>query len=219
MFRWKDFFYYSKSNRIGITLLLTLIFIVGIFYVAIHKFVPADSSYDLQTETMEEDFSNFENNLISIPEITEHEDKQEQTKTIAKVKPEKLKAGQTIDLNTVSSETLTRIPGIGTTFADRIIEYRNALGGFVSLDQLREIKGISMNKYSKILPYIVLKKAHRKLNINSPNISHPYLNEKQVEAIQSIRQLDKIQSVEILAESEHFTAKDLDRLKPYMRFE
>lgn len=219
MFQWKDFFYYSKSNRVGIILLLILIFAVGIFYVALHKFVPVDPSYVLQTEDMEKDFQTFNDNLTSIPEITNNEDKQEQTKTASKTKKEKLKAGQTIDLNAVSSETLTQIPGIGITFAERIIEYRNALGGFIHLDQLREIKGISMNKYSKILPYIVLKKAHHKFDINQAHLSHPYLNEQQIEAIKSICGNGKIQSVEDLTESEHFTVKDLNRLEPYIRFE
>lgn len=220
MFQWKDFFYYSKSNRIGITLLLILIFIAGIFYVVIHKFIPIDASYVVQTEEMENDFATFEDNLLTIPEITDSSENNETpSKTKPKTKAEKLKEGQTIDLNAVSSETLTQIPGIGETFAERIIEYRNALGGFVSLDQLREIKGISMNKYSKILPYIILKKAHRTFNINQPNLSHPYLTEEQMNAIKSIRSSKRIQSLEDLTESEHFTAKDLDRLEPYMVFE
>lgn len=222
MFRWKDFFYYSKGNRIGITLLLILLFVIGIFYVVLHKFVPLDPSYITQTEEMEKDFNTFQESLISIPKVTDEdslEDTSIPTKKTSKAKPEKLKDGQTIDINAVSTQTLTRIPGIGETFAERIIDYRNALGGFIRPDQLREIKGITMNKYSKILPYIVLKKSHRTFNINTASISHPYLNEQQIEAIKAIRMSNKIQSVEDLAESEHFTAKDLERLEPYIRFE
>lgn len=222
MFRWKDFFYYSKGNRIGITLLLILIFVVGIFYVVLHKFVPLDPSYIAQTEEIEKDFNTFQESLISVPEVTDedsHENNSTPTKKSSKANPEKLKDGQTIDINAVSAQTLTRIPGIGETFAERIIDYRNALGGFIRLDQLREIKGITMNKYSKVLPYIVLKKPHYTFNINTASVAHPYLNEQQVEAIKAIRMSNKIQSVEDLAESEHFTAKDLERLEPYIRFE
>lgn len=222
MFRWKDFFYYSKGNRIGIILLLILLFVVGIFYVVLHKFVPLNPSYIAQTEEMEKDFNTFQESLISVPEVTDedsHENNSTPTKKSSKAKPEKLKDGQTIDINAVSAQTLTRIPGIGETFAERIIDYRNDLGGFIRLDQLREIKGITMNKYSKILPYIILKKPHYTFNINTASVAHPYLNEQQVEAIKAIRLRNKIQSVEDLAESEHFTAKDLERLEPYMRFE
>lgn len=222
MFQWKDFFYYSKNNRIGIILLLILITITGLFYVAIHKFVPLDPSYVAETEEMVKDFAAFEENLIQVPEVTDEDTDNlnivQNPKKTTKVRQEKLKDGQTIDINAVSAETFTRIPGIGKTFAERIIEYRNVLGGFVRSDQLREIKGITMNKYSQILPYIVLRKKHRTFNINRATLSHPYLNEQQAEAIKELRSKGKIKSVEDLAENEYFTAKDLDRLIPYLDF-
>lgn len=222
MFQWKDFFYYSKSNRIGIILLLILITITGLFYVAIHKFVPLDPSYVAETEEMVKDFTVFEESLITIPEVNDENIDSltavQNPKKVTKVKTEKLKDGQTIDINAVSTQTISRIPGIGKTFAERIIEYRNALGGFVKLDQLREIKGITINKYSQVLPYIVLRKKHRTFNINRATLSHPYLNEQQKNAINELRSKSKIESVEDLAESEYFTAKDLDRLIPYLDF-
>lgn len=220
MFHWKDFFYYSKNERIGILLLLVLICVAGIFYVLLHRFIPLDPSYVAQTEVVKKEIETFESNLISVPTITDNHAYEEDipAKKTPRTKPEKLKEGQTLDLNAVSAQTLTRIPGIGDTFAERIIEYRNNLGGFIRLDQLREIKGITMNKYSKILPYVVLKRPHRTFDINRVSLSHPYLNEQQVEAIKTIRLSNKIESVEDLAQSEHFTANDLDRLKPYIRF-
>lgn len=213
MFKWKDFFYFSKGDKIGIILLLILIAVSGIFYVALHKFVPPDDSYIVETEQIEKDFVQFEQQLEVIPAITDDENEEDaapiKTKT-PRAKLTKLQDGQTLDINAVSAKTLTRIPGIGDTFAERIIEYRNALGGFVHLEQLREIKGITMNKYSQILPYIVLKKKHKMFNINASELSHPYLNEEQVKAIKTIHSLDE------LTNNEHFTIKDVERLRPYL---
>lgn len=85
-----------------------------------------------------------------------------------------------IEINSADSTALIQIKGIGPTFASRIIRYRNRLGGFFSLSQLLEVKGIDSMKYSGIAPqmtvnpYIV-----RKMNINTASFdelkNHPYI--------------------------------------------
>lgn len=55
-----------------------------------------------------------------------------------------------IDLNRADKELLTTLAGIGEKLAVRIIEYRCQEGSFQSVDQLKEIKGISENKFEKI---------------------------------------------------------------------
>jgi len=48
-----------------------------------------------------------------------------------------------IDLNTASREDFLEIEGIGPSLADRIIEFRDERGGLSSVDELRELSGIS----------------------------------------------------------------------------
>jgi competence protein ComEA len=48
-----------------------------------------------------------------------------------------------IDLNTASKEDLMEIGGIGPSLADRIIQFRDERGGLNSVDDLRELSGIS----------------------------------------------------------------------------
>jgi competence ComEA-like helix-hairpin-helix protein len=48
-----------------------------------------------------------------------------------------------IDLNTASREDFLGIEGIGPSLADRIIEFRDERGGLSSVDELRELSGIS----------------------------------------------------------------------------
>jgi len=48
------------------------------------------------------------------------------------------------------------IPGIGEVLSRRIIDYREEIGGFESLSQLMEVKGIGEVTYQKISAYLYL---------------------------------------------------------------
>jgi competence protein ComEA len=51
-------------------------------------------------------------------------------------------AGQPISLSTATAEQLDSLDGIGPTLAGRIVQYRDAHGGFRSVDELRQVAGI-----------------------------------------------------------------------------
>ena len=59
-------------------------------------------------------------------------------------------------LNTARPSELEDLPGIGPVLAKRIIEYRERVGRYESLEELKEVKGIGDNLYQRIFPYIRL---------------------------------------------------------------
>jgi len=61
-----------------------------------------------------------------------------------------------VNINTATAEELERLPGIGSTYARRIVEYRIENGLFSSADELLNIKGIGEKRLLKLKPFIKL---------------------------------------------------------------
>ena len=63
---------------------------------------------------------------------------------------------QKISINSASLAELCTLKGIKETLAQRIIDYRNDHGGFKTLEELLEVKGIGEKKYEALLDDICL---------------------------------------------------------------
>jgi competence protein ComEA len=61
-----------------------------------------------------------------------------------------------VNINVASIEELTVLPGIGESRARAIIALRDERGGFESVDELVEVKGIGESMLAKLRPYVSL---------------------------------------------------------------
>ena len=132
----------------------------------------------------------------------------------------KLSSGQTIDINTADTTLLKMIPGIASKRAARIVAYRKALGGFVTVEQAMEAIEMpdSVLKYMTVSAVPVTKISVNKLSVQQL-MKHPYLNFYQAKAIvEHRRNKGDLQSIDELSHLEGFRPTDIDRLLPYLEF-
>lgn len=61
-----------------------------------------------------------------------------------------------LNLNTCTAEELMTIDNIGEARASAIIAYRDYLGGYTSVEQLKDISGIGDAVYASIEPYVTV---------------------------------------------------------------
>ena len=127
-----------------------------------------------------------------------------------------------IELNTADSLALDQVSGIGPAFASRILKYRERLGGFYALEQLKEVYGVDSAHFAQWLPQLGLNTAViRKIDINAASFEelkrHPYLSYKQINAlIQYRKQHGAYTNLSDLKNIPLFTDEILRKLAPYL---
>ena len=131
----------------------------------------------------------------------------------------KLKPGATIDLNTADTTLLKRVPDIGSSFARRIVKYRDLLGGYYVVEQLQEVYGMDRERYDAIYPYFTVGTAVRPLTLTIDSISyHPYLSWRHKCTLRRLLEAEEPLDWSHLMATGDFTRDDSLRLAPYMPF-
>lgn len=96
-----------------------------------------------------------------------------------------------VDINTADQAALQSLPGIGTYRAERIVRFRDKLGGFYSLDQVGQTYGLPDSVFQEVRPYLRLDTPIRKIRINHCGVEeladHPYLRWHEARQIVNYR--------------------------------
>lgn len=129
-----------------------------------------------------------------------------------------------IEINGADTIELDKIRGIGMAFANRIVKYRDRIGGFYKKEQLMEVYGLDTTKYNEIKDQVQIDASRiKKININTVNIEdfkfHPYIRYKQVNAlIQYRKQHGNYSNIADLNKVAILDQQTIDRLAAYLEF-
>ena len=126
------------------------------------------------------------------------------------------------DINLADTSILIALPGIGSRLALRIVQFREKLGGFYSIDQLGEVYGLQDSVLTLISPFLVLNHAQlRKIMLNSAGFdtlnAHPYIQFSEARAIVQYRkQHGSFESMDDLLKISILNREWLDKVGPYL---
>ena len=110
----------------------------------------------------------------------------------ARVYEKKVYAKTILEINTADSLSIVYLKGIGPGFTKRIMKYRSMLGGFHSINQLKEVYGMTdstfvlLSSQIKLDPNYVSKIPINAIDFNSLR-KHPYFNFQTAQAVVNFR--------------------------------
>jgi competence protein ComEA len=128
-----------------------------------------------------------------------------------------------IDVNLADTTAFIGLPGIGNKLANRIIAFRNKLGGFYKTDQVGETFLLPDSTFQKIRSRLVLSNSTvKQININTATIdelkAHPYIRYYIGNAIIQYRtQHGKFSSIEDIKKIALVTDDIFNKVSPYLK--
>lgn len=130
---------------------------------------------------------------------------------------------QPVDINQATAEQWQALRGIGPAYAKRIVKFREALGGFATVDQVAATYGLPDSTFQRIRPHLRSSAILRPLLVNTASAemlqSHPYLNWKQARAIVNYRtQHGPYADVDALRRVRALPEEVMNKMAPYLRF-
>lgn len=127
------------------------------------------------------------------------------------------------ELNTASAQDLTSVNGIGEKLSQRIVKYRNKLGGFLVNEQLYEVYNLEKEVADRVLERfsIIDLPEIEKINVNTATfkevLSISYIDYELTKKIFNYRdEVAELQSLEELKKIAGFPLEKFDRIALYL---
>ena len=156
--------------------------------------------------------------MIPYVRIAAHEEPGKKSFAEQKTRPEPA----LVDVNVSDTGAFIALPGIGSKLAGRIIAFREKLGGFYSIEQVKETYGLADSVFQKIRDKLRLNGGGvKKININTATLDelkqHPYIRYSLANAFVQYRmQHGNFSSVEDLRKIMILTDEAYNKLAPYL---
>jgi DNA uptake protein ComE-like DNA-binding protein len=128
------------------------------------------------------------------------------------------------DINASDTTAWRSLPGVGAYRAKRIVRFRDALGGFSSIKQLSETRGLPDSTFQAIKQYLAPGKIYRPLAINRARYeelkNHPYISRNLANSIVKNREkFGRFNGPEDLSRLRLINDKNKPQILPYLSFE
>jgi competence ComEA-like helix-hairpin-helix protein len=182
----KDYFSFNRKEQRGLFVLILILTGLTLADVFISDVLPQKQV----------DFSDFEKDVIEIEKeikLRDSLEKMEKEKRFrnkyynfpgsrtdsAKNSRSPGRESFVIELNAADTFELQRLRGIGSSFANRIVKYRERLGGYIDKSQLLEVFGMDAERYKSIKDQVTVNPdSIRKIDLNGITfkelLRHPY---------------------------------------------
>jgi len=238
----RNYFGFSKTESNGVLILIPLMFLIIIFPYVHRKYVSSQEPglTDLKNDELltqleekieEEKLDNYSKPFK--PKYNKRDSYNSKYKSSAskQVEPVDFEKSEKIakakfDINLADTSQLRTIYGIGSVLSKRIIKYRQLLGGFASMHQLKEVYGLQDSVINKLgeRTYISPDYEPEKIKVNSekPYImdDHPYVSKTIANAIDAYRyQHGPFQSIDELQNITILDSPTFNKIYPYLSLE
>ena len=137
--------------------------------------------------------------------------------------PYKKKESIIVDINLCDTTQLQELKGIGSAYSKRIIKYRESLGGFISIHQLKEVYGITDEIFNQISPNLKISNTIiNQIDINQVDEEqlkkHPYIGWKLAKPIIAYRKSHgKFAAVSDIKKIHLITDEIYSKIAPYLK--
>jgi len=129
-----------------------------------------------------------------------------------------------LEINTAGAPDFQKLKGIGEVYSKRIVAFREALGGFYSVEQFLEVYGISGELFERIQKQLTITgKPFRRISVNQASVrrlkQHPYLDFYQARDIVEYRKKNgNILKSGDLRSLSSFSPEQVEKILPYLSF-
>lgn len=132
------------------------------------------------------------------------------------------KSNKPVTINSATAEELMNLNGIGPGYAGRIIKYREILGGYYKVEQLKEVYGMTDSLYGIIRPLIIIDKEHiNKLDVNKADeatlYKHPYIRKMAKHIIAYRNEIDGFTQIEEFKQVPLINDEIYRKIVPYLK--